>query len=66
MDGQPLRYRLEPNGSFTLYSVGEDGRDDEGLARSDSTARHGANASLWDGPHWVWPQAVESLKRRQS
>jgi len=28
--GQPLRYRIERDGRFTLYSVGEDGRDDGG------------------------------------
>jgi hypothetical protein len=30
MDGQPLRYRRNPNDTFTLYSVGEDLRDDGG------------------------------------
>ena len=28
MDGQPLRYRLNADGSFVLYSVGEDARGD--------------------------------------
>ena len=30
MDGQPLRYRLKPDGNFLLYSVGEDGEDNGG------------------------------------
>jgi len=29
-DGRPLRYRLKPDGSFTLWSVGIDGKDDGG------------------------------------
>jgi hypothetical protein len=52
MDGKPLRYRLNADGSFILYSVGEDGQDDGGDptgARSDSKA--------WSsGRDWVWPQ----------
>ncbi len=31
-DGSPLRYRLERADRFTLYSVGPDGRDDQGRA----------------------------------
>ncbi len=30
MDGKQLRYRLNADGTFTLYSVGEDGHDDGG------------------------------------
>ena len=30
MDGKPLRYRRKDDGTFLLYSVGEDGKDDEG------------------------------------
>ncbi len=30
MDGKPLRYRLRDDGTFLLYSVGEDGKDDGG------------------------------------
>jgi hypothetical protein len=30
MDGQPLRYRVEPDGSWRLYSVGLDRHDDGG------------------------------------
>jgi hypothetical protein len=29
-DGQPLRYRLKPDGNFLLYSVGENKIDDGG------------------------------------
>ncbi|HEY1172337.1 MAG TPA: hypothetical protein VGH19_13300 [Verrucomicrobiae bacterium] len=30
MDGRPLRYRLNPDGTFTLWSIGFDGKDDGG------------------------------------
>ena len=30
MDGQPLRYQLQPDGQFLLWSVGEDFKDDGG------------------------------------
>src|SRR5207245_6563480 len=30
MDGKMLRYRVSSDSSFTLYSVGEDGKDDRG------------------------------------
>jgi hypothetical protein len=32
VDGKLLRYRLNPDGTFLLYSVGEDGKDDGGDA----------------------------------
>ena len=54
VDGQPLRYRRSPDGSFLLYSVGEDGRDDNGDPMpSDSSKK----SLAWDaGRDWVWPQ----------
>ena len=30
VDGQPLRYRRNADGTFLLYSVGENGKDDGG------------------------------------
>ncbi len=35
MSGQPLRYRLNSDGTYTLYSVGKDGRDDNGDPAKD-------------------------------
>ena len=32
MTGRPLLFAVNPDGSFALYSAGEDGRDDDGLA----------------------------------
>lgn len=44
MDGQPLRYRREPDGTWRLWSVGEDFTDDGG----DSTPRNpGATTFHW-------------------
>lgn len=53
--GQPLRYQLNADGTFTLYSVGEDGRDDGG----DPVSATVTNApSLWTGKDAVWPALV--------
>jgi hypothetical protein len=62
MDGQPLRYRLKPDGSFVLYSVGENGRDDGGNPRSEA-ARGKEGNDLLSGRDWVWPQAVPASVR---
>jgi hypothetical protein len=42
--GQPLHYRLETNGQFTLYSVGWNEKDDGGVA--DAKSR--------DKGDWIW------------
>lgn len=56
-DGQPLRYRLNADGTFLLYSVGENGKDDGG----DPSLEKGTESSsfYWLNLHaldWVWPQ----------
>ncbi len=48
MSGGPLCYRLNPDGTFVLYSVGEDGKDDGGKGGMD----------FWSGPDAVWPAAA--------
>jgi hypothetical protein len=56
MDGHPLRYRLNADGTFTLYSVGEDCEDNGG-----DPARPGHRGlvfSIWDGRDAVWPAAA--------
>lgn len=55
MSGQPLRYRLNPDGSFVLYSVGEDGVDDGGDPNPPSA---GGRFGLWEGKDAVWPSAA--------
>jgi|SRR5665213_71215 len=57
MDGQPLRYRLNADGTFLLYSVGENGVDDDG----DPSLQKNIKSSnfYWQNDHaldWVWPQ----------
>jgi hypothetical protein len=51
MSGKPLRYRLN-TGGFVLYSVGEDGRDDDGDPSSPSATN---KFDLWAGKDAVWP-----------
>ena len=56
-DGKPLRYHPNTDGTYLLYSTGEDGKDDGG----DPTLSAGVTSSsfYWQGNHardWVWPQ----------
>jgi hypothetical protein len=51
MSGKALCYRPKPDGSFVLYSVGEDGKDDGGDPRPAS----GKTSGLWEGRDVVWP-----------
>jgi hypothetical protein len=54
IDGQPMRYRRNSDGSFTLYSIGDDGKDDGG----NPTSANPQHKSLyWQSERdWVWPQ----------
>jgi hypothetical protein len=57
MAGRPLRYRRNADGTFLLYSVGENGKDDGGNPALEA----GVTGSTyhWQSPHaldWVWPQ----------
>ena len=70
MDGKPLRYRLNPDGSFLLYSVGEDGVDGGG----DTTPSPDASKQWARARDAVWPQPAsaeevkadfDKLKRRR-
>jgi len=57
VDGQPLRYRPQANGTFLLYSVGPNGKDDGGNPSLEKGVE-GSNF-YWLNPHvldWVWPQ----------
>ncbi len=61
MDGQPLRYRLNPDGSFLLYSVGQDGQDNGG----DPTPAPPVSARQWGRGRdvvWPWPATAEMVK----
>ena len=57
MDGKPLRYRLQSNGTYLLYSVGEDGVDDGGDPASTEPATV-RNIHWLKGRDIVWPRAA--------
>jgi hypothetical protein len=52
VDGQPLRYRRNADGTDLLYSIGEDGVDGGG----DTTALNASNWNWQRARDWVWPQ----------
>ena len=60
MAAKPLSYRLKADGSYVLYSVGEDGKDDGG----DATPLSGTPPGLWAGRDAVWPSAAAELAER--
>ena len=60
MDGKTLRYRVLPEGGFTLYSVGEDGKDDGGDPSPNSSKKD--YRMLWDGRDALWPAAATDQK----
>lgn len=61
MDGQPLRYQLDPDGQFRLWSVGEDFKDDGGDATT--VGAPSTNPFNWlNGRDWVWPQPASEAE----
>lgn len=58
MDGKPLRYHLNADGSFKLYSVGLNGTDEGGDPTPDKPLEHFGN--IWQGKDAVWPVAVRA------
>jgi hypothetical protein len=54
MDGHDIRYRLNPDGTYLLYSVGHDGVDDGG----DPTPEKDKTKYFLNGRDWVWPRAA--------
>lgn len=63
IDGNPLRYRKNDDGTYLLYSIGEDGVDDGG----DPTYSGPGNPSnfYWQNNRardWVWPQPATSAE----
>ena len=56
-DGKPLQYHPNPDGTFLLYSVGEDGIDDGGDVTPAKPSSSGTPNWNWQrGRDWVWPQ----------
>lgn len=62
MDGQALRYRVNSDGSFTLYSAGEDGKDDGGNPEEARPRGHWDENPPWNGRDWVWPRSIVGVK----
>jgi hypothetical protein len=62
LSGQPLHYRRNDDGTFTLYSVGRNGQDDGGnaaLEKTGETSYSSSNYYDWQQDNaldWVWPQ----------
>jgi hypothetical protein len=54
-DGKLLRYRFNADGSFTLYSVGLNGKDDGGNAGPEKS---GSKPQFLNGRDLVWPHAA--------
>lgn len=74
MDGKPLRYQPQPDGTFLLYSIGDDGLDQGGdaterLSSIRSTVTFGSGFSLesrWQkGRDWIWPMAATAEETEQ-
>ncbi len=64
VDGQPLRYRLKADGTFLLYSIGANGKDDGGdptSSEKDDSAKF--THYIWQNIKnldWVWPQPASA------
>jgi len=54
-DGQPLRYRLNEDGTFLLYSIGHNGKDDDGNAAPE---KNDSRPQFLNGRDIVWPRAA--------
>ena len=61
MDGKPLRYRPNPDGTFVLYSVGLDGVDDGG----DTGDGEKPERLWWRKRDAVWPQPATPEQVRE-
>jgi hypothetical protein len=62
VDGQAIRYKLNTDGSFLLYSIGANAVDDGGSATSTNSA---SKSFSWQkGLDWVWPQPATEAEIR--
>jgi len=58
MDGKPLRYHLNSDGTFKLYSVGVNGTDEGGDPQPEKSGVDSIH-DLWQGKDALWPRQVE-------
>lgn len=56
LDRKPLRYEKSADGTFKLWSVGWNGKDDGGKPVQDSAGPRGYWNSDYPNADWVWPQ----------
>lgn len=56
MDGEPLRYQLQPDDQFLLWSVGDDFKDDGGDLTPVGVSGSTDPFPWLKGRDWVWPQ----------
>jgi hypothetical protein len=54
MTGTPLKFRLTPDGRFTLYSIGFDERDDGGTVVLRSSGGSSPPSLDYERGDWVW------------
>ena len=64
MDGEVLRYGVQPDGEFLLYSVGQDCVDDGGDPRSDDSET--TYRQLHQGRDAAWPVAATDEEVRDA
>lgn len=67
VDSKPLRYRIQPDGAYLLYSVGPNGIDDGGNPEIEKKTEQ-TNFN-WQNPQaldWVWPQPAAPDENRNS
>ncbi|HEV2327599.1 MAG TPA: hypothetical protein VGY56_02295 [Verrucomicrobiae bacterium] len=65
VDGKPLRYRPNSDGTYLLYSAGPNCKDDGGNPALEKSVE-GGNMS-WLNNHaldWVWPQPPTAAETR--
>lgn len=66
MNGQPLHYRANADGTFLLYSVGENGKDDGGNPAWHKLSKYMEISDYyWDDDRaldWVWPQPATAAE----
>ncbi len=62
MDGNPLRYRLEPDNQFRLWSVAEDFKDGDGDANPLAPLTADESYYWTKGRDWVWPRPASDAE----
>jgi hypothetical protein len=63
VDGKPLRYRRNDDGTYLLYSIGENGVDDGGDVTPLKTTYSTVQGWYWQRAcDWVWPQPATAAE----